>query len=55
MQRERKRGVPGWLWAAGTTSVMITVAILLAILGWSLNRVARRAADTRRKETQSPA
>jgi hypothetical protein len=55
MQRERKRGVPGWLWAAGIASVMITVAVLLAILGWSLNRVARRAADTRRKETPSPA
>jgi hypothetical protein len=55
MQRERKRGVPGWLWAVGLTSVMITVAALLAILGWSLNRVARLAAVTRRKETPSPA
>jgi hypothetical protein len=55
MQRERKRGVPGWLWAACITSVMITVAVLLAILGWSLDRVARRAAVTRRKETPSPA
>jgi hypothetical protein len=50
MQRERKRGVPGWLWAAGIASVMSTVAVLLAILGWSLNRVARRAAVSRRQE-----
>jgi hypothetical protein len=50
MQRERKRDVPGWLWAAGIASVMSTVAVLLAILGWSLNRVARRAAASRRQE-----
>jgi hypothetical protein len=50
MQRERKRGVPGWLWAAGIASVMSSVSILLAILGWSLNRVARRAAAQRRQE-----
>jgi hypothetical protein len=58
MQRERKRGVPGWLWAAGIASVMISVAILLTILGWSLNRVARRAAapDDRRSDvTPEPA
>ena len=50
MQRERKRDVPGWLWAAGIASVMSTVAILLTILGWSLNRVARRATAQRRQE-----
>jgi hypothetical protein len=50
MQRERKRGVPGWLWAAGIASVMSTVAVLLAILGWSLNRVARRAAALPRRQ-----
>ena len=50
MQRERKRGVPGWMWAAGIASVMSTVTVLLAILGWSLNRVARRAAVPRRQE-----
>jgi hypothetical protein len=50
MQRERKRDVPGWLWGAGIASVMSTVAVLLAILGWSLNRVARRAAAQRRQE-----
>jgi hypothetical protein len=57
MQRERKRDVPGWLWAAGIASVMSSVAILLAILGWSLNRVARRAAtphDRRSDVTPEP-
>jgi hypothetical protein len=44
MQRERKRDVPGWLWGVAIAGVMFTVAILLTILGWSLNRVARRAA-----------
>jgi hypothetical protein len=55
MQRERKRGVPGWLWAAGIASVMSTVAVLLVILGWSLNRVARRAASPRKQEVTWPA
>jgi hypothetical protein len=50
MQRERKRDVPGWLWAAGIGSVMISVAVLLTILGWSLNRVARRAAANPRRQ-----
>jgi hypothetical protein len=51
MQRERKRGVPGWLWAAGIASVLVTVAVLLAILGWSLHRVARFASvKTDRRE-----
>jgi hypothetical protein len=43
MQRERKRDVPGWLWAAGIASVIAMIAVILAILGWSLDRVARLA------------
>jgi hypothetical protein len=50
MQRERKRDVPSWLWAAGIGSVMISVAVLLTILGWSLTRVARRAAANPRRQ-----
>jgi hypothetical protein len=44
MQRERKRDVPGWLWAVGIGSVLVMIALLLVILGWSLDRVARLAA-----------
>jgi hypothetical protein len=43
MQRERKRDVPGWLWSAGTTIVLGSIAVLLSIIGWGLYRVARRA------------
>jgi hypothetical protein len=43
MQRERKRDVPGWLWAAGIASVLVMIIAILAILGWSLDRVARLA------------
>jgi hypothetical protein len=52
MQRERKRDVPGWLWAAGIGSVLVMIAMLLTILGWSLDRVARLAA--RAYAPQSP-
>jgi hypothetical protein len=41
MQRERKRDVAGWLWSAATTVVLAIIAVLLAIIGWGLNRVAR--------------
>jgi hypothetical protein len=43
MQRERKRDVAGWLWSAGTSIVLAIIAVLLAIIGWGLYRVARRA------------
>ena len=43
LQRERKRDVPGWLWAAGIASVLVMIIAILAILGWSLDRVARLA------------
>lgn len=41
MQRERKRDVPGWLWTVATSMVLAIIAILLAIIGWGLNRVSR--------------
>ena len=46
MQRERKRNVAGWLWSAGTSVVLAIIAVLLAIIGWGLNRVARLASGT---------
>jgi hypothetical protein len=52
MQRERKRDVPGWLWAAGIAFVLVMIVVILAILGWSLDRVARLA--SRADTPQSP-
>ena len=40
MQRERKQDIPGWLWSAATAAVLVIIAVLLAIIGWGLNRVA---------------
>ncbi|HSO97385.1 MAG TPA: hypothetical protein VLP43_00400 [Solirubrobacteraceae bacterium] len=42
MQRERKRGVAGWLWGTATATVLAIIAVLLAIIGWGLDRVAGR-------------
>jgi hypothetical protein len=47
MQRERKRDVPGWLWGFGMTTVFAAIALILAILGWSLDRVGRLAGRDR--------
>ncbi len=41
MQRERKKDVAGWLWSAATSAVLVIIAVLLVIIGWGLNRVAR--------------
>ncbi len=43
MQRERKRDVPGWLWTAATSVVLVIIAVLVAIIGWGLARVSTRA------------
>ena len=40
MQRERKHDIAGWLWTAATVTVLVIIAVLLAIIGWGLNRVA---------------
>ena len=45
MQRERKHGIPSWLWSVATSVVLVIIAILLAIIGWGLNRVARRVSE----------
>ncbi|MEA2468550.1 MAG: hypothetical protein QOJ57_2676, partial [Thermoleophilaceae bacterium] len=44
MQRERRRDVAGWLWGVGIASVIAMIAVILTILGWALDRVARLAA-----------
>jgi hypothetical protein len=65
MQRERKRGVAGWLWSVATGVVLGIIAALLVIIGWGLNRVgglvsgapppnATRAAGRRRRVNVAP-
>jgi hypothetical protein len=45
MQRERKRGVAGWLWSTATLLVLAIIAVLVMIIGWGLTRVATRCTD----------
>jgi hypothetical protein len=42
MQRERKRDIPAWLWTGATAVVLLIIALLVGIIGWGLERVARR-------------
>jgi hypothetical protein len=41
LQRERRRDVPGWLFAAASIVVAALVIGLLVIYGWALIRIAR--------------
>jgi hypothetical protein len=41
LQRERKRDVPGWLFAAASFAVLAIALAFLAALAWGLARVAR--------------
>lgn len=45
LQRERKAGVAGWLWAAAGAVVLGCTAVLLALLGWALARLAGASAS----------
>jgi hypothetical protein len=45
LQRERKPGVAGWLWAAAGVVVLGCSALLLALMGWSLARLAASGVD----------
>src|SRR3954465_13496630 len=48
LQRERKTGVPGWLWAVASMVVLGCSLTLLLALGWGVGRVSRSApADDR--------
>jgi hypothetical protein len=49
LQRERKDGVPEWLWTGGYVAVGLAWAALIAIYGWAYGRAAgsaRRPAET---------
>jgi hypothetical protein len=41
LQRERKPGVPGWLWTAASSAVLVLVLTILGTLCWAMLRVAR--------------
>lgn len=43
MQRERKHGIPGWLWSVAMSIVLAIIVVLLGIMGWGLARVGARA------------
>ena len=47
LQRERKRGVPGWLWTAAALAVLALMVPLFVLLAWGVARLAR---SSERKE-----
>jgi NAD(P)-dependent dehydrogenase (short-subunit alcohol dehydrogenase family) len=47
LQRERKRGVPGWLWTAAALAVLALMVPLFVLLSWGVARLAR---SSQRKE-----
>jgi hypothetical protein len=44
MQRELKKGVPGWLWGTASAVVLICALALVLALGWGVSRVSQTAA-----------
>jgi len=46
LQRERKRGVPPWVWMTASMVVLGLFVILLALIGWGLARLAARCDPT---------
>jgi hypothetical protein len=51
LQRERKRGVPGWLWSTAGSVVLGLYLGLLILLGWGLARLGAANTDRRRPAT----
>ncbi|KAB2349070.1 hypothetical protein [Actinomadura rudentiformis] len=41
LQRELKSDVPGWLWLASSSVVLVCTVILVIALGWGVSRVSR--------------
>ncbi|WP_206063129.1 hypothetical protein [Nocardioides sp. HDW12B] len=52
LQRERKDGVAGWLWAAGGLVVLVCSGVLVLALGWGVNRYARSGGSVRPRERE---
>jgi hypothetical protein len=43
LQRERKRGVPSWLWSTASTVVLLLALGFIGTLAWGIGRVSRIA------------
>jgi hypothetical protein len=48
LQRERKAGVPTWLWTSASLVVLVLSLAFLALLGWGVDRFARASSSTAR-------
>ncbi|MDP3714126.1 MAG: hypothetical protein Q8R60_16765 [Mycobacteriales bacterium] len=44
LQRERKLDVPGWVWAASSSIVLVCTLVLVLALAWGVSRVSRARA-----------
>ena len=52
LQRERKDGVAGWLWAAAGLVVLVCSGVLVLALGWGDSRYARSGGAVRPHQRQ---
>jgi hypothetical protein len=48
LQRERKAGVPTWLWTTASLVVLVLSLAFLGLLGWGVDRFARESSSTAR-------
>ncbi|HEY6425455.1 MAG TPA: hypothetical protein VIY28_19870 [Pseudonocardiaceae bacterium] len=51
MQRERKEGVPDWLWSTASGVVLVCAVLLVLALGWGVSRVSRASQPAARAAT----
>ncbi|WP_460846799.1 hypothetical protein [Nocardioides ultimimeridianus] len=55
LQRERRDGVPGWLWGVMYGTVLGAWVVLLALYGWCYVNAGRGEASGASRETRTPA
>jgi hypothetical protein len=53
LQRERKEGVPSWLWTTASAVVLVCGLLLVLALGWGVSRVSRASQPAVRSDTES--
>jgi hypothetical protein len=53
LQRERKEGVPSWLWTTASAVVLVCGLLLVLALSWGVSRVSRAAQPAARSDTES--
>jgi hypothetical protein len=46
LQRERKHGVPTWLWTAASLTVLVLGLVFIGILAWGVERLATGSSST---------